>query len=413
MGLLREVRFRRYWIGQSASLLGSQVSGMAVPLTAVLVLGAESESMGLLTAVRLLPALLFSIHAGVWIERLGNRRLIMIFSDLARAVFTFLIPVAYVLGWLSLWTLLALTFLVGTFGVLFRVASSTLFVSLVPRERYVEANSLLTGSRSMAFIAGPGIGGFLVQLFTAPGALVADGLSFVASALSLATIRTEEPPPAPAERGSVSAGLRYLLGSPVVRAVTAASATANLFLAIYFALYVLYATRSLGVSPVELGLILGPGSAGGLVGSAMAGRVIRRIGLGRTFLIGVLLFTVPMLLVPMAGGPHRLVLGMLVVAECLSGMGVMLLDISKGSILSAAVPDEIRNRTMGAVGFIENGVFAAGALLGGALPALIGLHATMWVATAGACLGVLWLLPSAVVRLHAVDDFAVHDIMTR
>lgn len=143
--LLRDAPFRRYWTGYSLSQLGGQVSGLALPLTAVLVLHVNAEAMGLLTAVGLIPSLLFSIHAGAWVDRRGQRRQLMIMADIARALLLACIPAAYFLGWLSVPGLLVIQFLVGTFSVLFRVSSSTLFVSLVPKERYVEANSLLQG----------------------------------------------------------------------------------------------------------------------------------------------------------------------------------------------------------------------------------------------------------------------------
>lgn len=403
--LLREAPFRRYWTGHALSQLGDQVRGLALPLTAVLVLHAGPQAMGLLTALGLLPALLFSVHAGAWVDRHGRRRQVMLAADIARAVLLACIPVAFFLGRLSVPGLAVIDFLVGTCSVLFRVSAGTLFVSLVPKERYVEANSLLTGGRAMAWLAGPSIGGFLVQLLSAPAALLADALSFVASAVSLARIHPQEPPPAEPKPGHASAGLRFTWASPVLRASLAAMTTLNLFRPLFFALYVLYVTRFLQITPAELGIILGPGSVGAIAGSALAGRVSKRLGLGRTFLIGTIVHTAPLLLVPLVSGPHLTVLAVLFVAECLSGMGLMVLEISQGAILAAAIPDQIRARVGGAMEFVSNGIRPLGALLGGVLPAVIGLHSTIWVATIGASLGCLWLLPSPIIRLRQVDDF--------
>lgn len=403
--LLRDTPFRRYWTGQSLSLLGDQIGGLALPLTAVLVLHADSQAMGLLTAVGRMPGLLFSIHAGAWVDRHGRRRLIMMIADIARAALLAAIPAAYFLGWLSLPWLLVIWFLTGFCSVLFQVSSSTLFVSLVPRERYVEANSLLQGSNALAWLTGPGIGGFLAEALSAPMAVLADALSFVASAVSLARIHPEEPPPARAERGHATAGLRFVWSSPVLRASLAAMVTINLFRAVYFALYVLYASDSLHVSPAELGIILGPSSVGAIFGSAAAGRVSRRIGLGRAFLVGTVLSTVPLVLVPLAQGPHLTVVALLFLAEGFSGMGFMVQEISNGAILAAAIPDALRARVGGAMGFVRSWAGPIGALLGGVLPTLIGLRPTLFVATVGATLGCLWLLPSPIIRLRSVADF--------
>jgi predicted MFS family arabinose efflux permease len=182
-------------------------------------------------------------------------------------------------------------------------------------------------------------------------------------------------------------------------------ATINLFKGAFFALYVLYATRSLQLSPAELGVILGPSSIGAIVGAAVAGRVSRRVGLGRAFLIGTILYTAPLVLVPLVSGPHLGVLAFLLLAECFSGMGLMVLEISNGSITAAAIPDHLRARVGGAMGIVNTGIRPVGALLGGIVPIVIGVHATLWVATLGACLGCLWLLPSPIIRLRSVDDF--------
>lgn len=404
--LLRQAPFRRYWIGQSLSLLGDEVGGLALPLTAVLLLGANSQAMGLLTAVARIPSLLFSIHAGVWVDRFGRRRQVMLTADIARALLFAALPVAFFLGRLNLVGLLTIEFLVCVFSVLFQVSASTVFVSLVSKEEYVEANSLLTGSRAAAFLVGPGIGGFLVTAFSAPVAMLADAFSYAASAVSLASIHPAEPARAPAQRGGATAGLRFVWASPVLRTSLATNTTLKFFRAIFFALYVLYTTRTLQVTPAELGIILGPGSVGALLGSGLAGRVAKRIGLGRTFLIGTILYTVPVLLVPAVGGPHLFVVAVLLLAECFSGMGVMVMEISNGAIVAAAIPNELRARVEGAMRFVSSGVGLLGALLGGALPPVIGIRPTLWIATIGATLGCLWLLFSQVMQVKTVADVA-------
>ena len=289
-------------------------------------------------------------------------------------------------------------------AVLFNVANTTLFISLVPRERYVEGQSLLNGSRALSYVAGPSAGGVLVQVLTAPVALVLDACSYVASALFLGRISPVEPPTEESERGHVVAGLRYIIGSPIIRASLAATATINFFNFVFFALFILYATSELGVEPGTLGVILGAGALGGVIGSVVTGAIGRRIGIGPAFLVGCIVFPAPLVLVPLAEGPQWLILAFLFLAEFGSGLGVMMLDISAGAIFAALIPDRMRARVSGAYSAVNYGVRPLGALVGGGLGTAIGLRPTLWIATLGALAGVLWLLPSPIPRLRDLPE---------
>ncbi len=298
----------------------------------------------------------------------------------------------------------AVGFLIGTMSVLFDVSSSTLFISLVPRDRYVEANSLLNGSRAASFVGGPSLGGLLVQALSAPVALVADATSFVVSALSLWRIKPVEPETEQAEGGHLTAGLRYVLGSPIVRPALAATTTINLFNFVFFALFILYANRYLHVRPGLLGVVLGTGAIGGLLGAFLTRRIVRRIGVGQAFILGCVLFPIPLVLVPLAGGPRWVVLGCLFLAEFGSGFGVMLLDISYGAISAALVPHRLRARVSGAFNVVNFGVRPLGALAGGLLGSAIGVRTTLWIAVIGAILGFLWLLPSPLPAMKELPE---------
>jgi MFS family permease len=402
--LLRQQLFRRYWIGQTVSLFGDQVTLIALPLTAVLILDAGPAQMGYLVAAELAPNLLFSLHAGAWIDRRGRRREAMIATDLGRAALIATIPIAYAADALSMEHLYVVAFLTGTLTVVFNVASASLFTTLVQRNEYVEAGSLLYGSRAFSFVAGPSLGGAIVQAFKAPVALVIDAVSYVVSAAFLASIRPREAETDEAEGGHVLAGLRYIRRTPVIFAALGATATINFFNFMFWALFVLFVTRTLGVEPGALGLLLGAAAVGGLIGAVVAGRVSRRMGIGPAFVFGCVLFTVPLVLVPLADGPHRVVLAMLFAAEFLSGLGVMILDIAAGAIFAAQIPEQLRARVSGAYGFVNNGIRPLGSLAGGALGAWIGLRPTLWIATLGALLGVLWLLPSPLPRLKELPE---------
>jgi MFS family permease len=403
---LRERDFRRFWVGETVSLFGDQITLIALPLAGVLALHASAAQMGYLTAAGIAPALFFSLHAGSWLDRHGRRRQAMLVTVLGRAALIVTIPIAYWLDVLTLAQLYVVAFLIGSLSVLFFVAYTTLFVSLVPRERYLEANSLLNGSRAFSFVGGPSVGGLLVQALSAPGALIADAVSFLVSAFTLSSIKPVEPPTEEAESGHIKAGLRYLWRSPVIRASLLATATINFFNFVFWALFILYANRTLGVGPGVLGLVLGAASIGGVIGSILTGRISRRLGVGPTYVLSCVLFPAPLVLVPLAHAsqPRWLILTLLFASEFLSGFGVMLLDIVSGSIKTALIPDRLRARVAGAYMVVNYGVRPLGALLGGALGTWIGLRPTLWIATTAAIAGVLWLLPSPLMRMRELPE---------
>jgi MFS family permease len=400
--LLHERVFLRFWLGQTVSLIGDQVAVFAIPLVAVLVLHANPAEMGYLTAAGIAPSLLFSLHAGAWIDHHGHRRRTMLIADAARAILLASIPVGFVLGVLTLVQLYVVAFVVGFFDVLFFVAYSTLFVSIVKPDDYLQGNSLLNGSRAMSSVVGQSFAGMLVALFTAPVALMADAISFVVSAWSLKSIHPQEPPPSTPGRGQFTAGLRFIARSAIVRSALGATATANYFNFVFFALFTLYAVRSLGIQPLTLGLVLSAGAVGSLIGSALTGPLSRVIGVGRAFVLSCVLFPAPFLLVPAASGHGVAPLVLLFLAEFGSGIGVMILDISAGTIFAVVIPDQVRASVSGAYRMVNYGMRPLGALTGGALGVLIGVRTTLWLAAIGGIFSVVWVLFSPL--LHNKDS---------
>jgi len=398
--LLREAGFRRYWCGQTISMFGDQISSIALPLVAVLTLRASPAQMGLLAALVWLPSLLLGLHAGVLADRFGHWRALMIVADLGRALLLASIPVCYALGMLTVWQLYAVALGTGAFSVLFTVCQPTLFVSLVPGDAYMEGNSLIYGSRALSFTGGPSVGGVLVELLGAPFAVAADALSFLGSAFFLGRIRVAEPRPAGPAPGALTAGARFIKGSAVIRWSLLSASLINFFNFVFFALFVLYATRSLHVRPGLLGIVLGAGAIGGVLGALVTNRLSARFGIGRVCTASCLVFTAPLALVPLAGGPKPVILAMLFAAEFVSGFGVMALDICLGSIFAAVIPDQLKSRVSGAFQAVNYGTRPLGALAGGFLGTVLGLRPTLWIAAIGGLAGFAVLLPSPLPRFR-------------
>jgi MFS family permease len=402
------VGFRRLWAGQTISLFGDQVSLLAFPLVAVLALHAGAAEMGYLVAAQMAPNIVFALHAGAWVDRYRHHRAVMITADTGRAVILLSVPAAFELGGLTIEQLYVVGFAIGTLTVLFRVSYPSLVTALVPRRDFVFANQWTNGSRALSYVAGPSLGGLLVQTLSGPVAIVADALSYAGSAVFVGRtgVSAGGAPDGPAGEGTggLATGLRLIWRDPLLRPSLVASAVVNVFSYAVLAVFILYLTRSLHIGPGSLGLVLGGGAVGGVVGSLLTGSVSRRFGVGPAYIAGMFLFPLPILLVPAAGGPRPLVYAMVFLAEFVSGFGVMLLDILGGSLFQAVVPDNLRARFMGAFTFVNYGVRPVGGLLGGVAGTMIGLRNTLWLATAGAVLGGFFLLCSPTRRVRDLPE---------
>jgi predicted MFS family arabinose efflux permease len=408
MGVPRLLRvnrpFRDFWTGQTISLFGDQIALLAIPLLAVITLHADAQQMGLLAAVELAPSLVFAIHLGAWADRRRSRRDLLVVADVGRAVLLFVVPVAALLGGLTMPILYVVAFLTGSFGVLFMVSEQTVFTSLVRPREYVEANSLLIGSRSLAAVAGKALGGLLVAALTAPVAVAVDAASFLASAFFVRRAEVPEPEVASEDSGGLAAGVRFIRRTPLLQSALLGTATFNIFNTAFWALLVLYATDKMGLGSGAIGIALGVGGFGSVLGSAVARRTGARLGLGRAMILSFVVAAAPLLLVPLSPGPPWVAMVLLTVAEFGSGFGVLVLDISLGSFQAAVIPDQLRSRVWGAILVVNWGVRPIGALAGGLIAGLIGLEATMWIAAIGGIAGVLWLLPSRMSEVKEVTD---------
>jgi MFS family permease len=407
--LLRQPVFRRYWTAQTVSYLGDQVTTVALPLTAIIALRAGPGETGLLAAFAFLPNLLFSLHLGGLVDRIRHRRRVMIAADLSRAVLLATIPIAYLLGGLTVAHVYAVAFAAGTLAIVFNICGNSLFTRMVPRERYVAGNSLVSGSYSFSWVAGPGIGGVIVQALSGPIALLVDVASFLGSALLLGSIRPPEPEPERPGLGHLRAGLRFVRRTPELLVKVYLDAGLNFFYMIYFAVVLLFLAKELVLPPTLIGVVLGVGAVGALLGSAAAGAVSRRAGVGPAFLAGALLYPGALLAVPLAGGPRWFTVGLVVLGEFASAFGLMVCDIAGSSIQQAVTPDRLRARVQGAGLLFNNGVRPIGALAGGALGTWLGVRTTLVVAAGGGVAYVVLVLGSRLRQMRELPGQALAD----
>jgi len=400
--LIRHPDFVKLWVAESISMAGSQISQLAIPLLAIVLLGASAFEVGLLTSVGFLPFLLFGLPAGVWVDRL-RRRPILIAADVGRALLLATIPLAWLLGSISLPQLYLVTFLAGILTVFFDVGYQSYLPSLVHSSQLMEGNGKLEMSRASAQVAGPGLAGALVQLAGAPLAIAIDALSFVASGLFLVAIRRPEAQPG-VDRPRTSMlvdireGLRFVLGHPLLRPITAATAIANLFSAIASSVMLIFAVRELLLDPVLIGAIIAVGSSGGVVGALIATRVQRRIGVGRTMILCEAGFAAGYLLLPVASVAAPVFLATL--GLFLATLGSIVFSIVGLTLRQRMAPTRMQGRTNATVRTINWGVLPIGFFVGGVLGTIIGIVPTLIVGALGLLLATLPILFSPVRTLR-------------
>ena len=397
-GLLRHRDFRLLWGGETVSEFGSQVSLLAIPLVAVNTLSATPFQMGALAAASTLAFLVIGLPAGVWVDRLRRRR-VMIASDIGRILVLGSIPVAYALGVLHLPQLYVVALASGIFTVFFDVAYQSYLPSLVGRQHLVEGNAKLTGSQEVAQIAGPSLAGGLVQAVGGPYAVALDAASFLVSAVAVGAIRTEEPAPTVAEGGrpplrqEIGEGLRFVYGDRLLRAITATTGTSNFFSGVQTAVDVIFLVTVVHASPAVIGLLFAAGGVGGVLAALFASPIARRVGGARATLISS--FAVAGgLLIPLATpGVGVLFFG---AGLFLSSFAVVVYNINQVSFRQRLCPDRMLGRMNATIRFVVFGLLPIGALIGGAAGAAIGLRPTLWIAVIGESLAGMWLLASPV-----------------
>ncbi|MGH3373827.1 MAG: MFS transporter [Actinoallomurus sp.] len=401
--VMRDADFMKIWAGESVSLVGTQITIFALPLVAILTLHASVFQVGLLNMSRNLPLVVFSLLAGVWLDRM-KRRPILIACSLANAALIGLVPLSSAMGWLSMGLLYAVTILVGIFSVFFDVGVLTYMPSLVGRRKLPQSNSMIQTSTSLAMVAGPGIAGALIGVLTAPVTLAADAISYVCSAIGLMTIRKREPEPEqPAQRQSIrrsiAEGLRSVYGSPVLRSLLGLSASFNFAQSAFITILVVYAVRSLGLSPFQLGIVIGATAVGGGIGAALANRVSKIFGVGPTMLCslsGATLFPL-LFLIPQDNGFFSVLL--MSAIQFVYGFGVLIYNVHTVTLRQVVTPDRLLGRMNASYRLVLLGTQPPGAFLAGVVGQEFGLHTALLVAVIVFPFPILWSVFSPVMRM--------------
>lgn len=402
--LWRHRDFMKLWTGQTISHFGTEISELAIPLIAILALDASAFQVAALATVQFAPFILFTLPAGVWVDRLP-RRAVLIVGDFGRAALLVSIPVAYALDALTLGQLYVVGFLVGILTVFFDVAYQSYLPALVERDQLVEGNSKLEVTRSGAGIAGPGVAGALISAITAPYAIVADALSYVLSGGFLTAIRKREPRAERPEHGSkprmrteLREGLRYVLGHRYLRPQAICTGSSNFCSNVVFSLVLVYAVRELGMSAALIGVVFMIANVGWLLGASLSGRIGRALGVGRTTLAAAMIFGPAMLLVPLA--PKGFPEPFLILSFALGGFGSVVYNIQQVSLRQAITPERLQGRMNSVMRFLVWGTIPLGSLTGGGLATVIGLRPTLFV---GAIAGSLTFLPILLSPIRSLE----------
>jgi len=408
--LWRHRDFTKLWAGQTISQVGDEVTQLAIPLVAAYTLEASAFEFGLLAVLQFLPFILLTIPAGVWVDRM-RRRPIMIVANVGRAVLLTSIPLAFMTGWLTMWQLYAVAFAVGCLEVFFDVAYQSYLPSVVERDRLVEGNAKLEISVSATSFIGPSIAGFLAELLRPAIAILFDVVSYLGSIVFLILIRRPEVPPQPHDlatgprpsmRQDATEGLRYVLGHRYLRYIAACTGTLNLFGNLGGAILILYIVRELGLTLGTIGIVISLGNLGVLAGALLSERVGRWIGIGPTIVWSALLSSFPLVAVALA--PRDAPVPFLIAGGFIGTVTAVIYNVNQVSLRQAITPDRMLGRMNATMRFIVWGTIPIGALAGAVLGSLIGLQATIWVGAIGSFLGFLPVLLSPVRSLKEIPS---------
>lgn len=407
--LWRDGNFLTMWSGQALAQLGSQVTELAIPVLAVLLLQASELELGFLSAAGVAAFLVVGLPAGAWIDRMRKRH-VMIWADAVRAVALAALPLLWWLGALEMWHLYAVALVVGVATVFFDVSYQSIIPSLVPAEQIAEANGKLEATRELANIAGPASGGWLVAVLSAPFAILATVGTYVASFIALLLTRDDEEPRAADDRGpilrEIGEGLRWVLGNGLLLRIVGTTAVSNLFATVSFTLLPLFLLRELGLTPEAMGVIFSLGAIGGLAGAMATPHLVRRIGEARAIPVSAIAFSAIACLLPLAATVPSIAFGLLVVHGFVSSFTVLIYNITQVTFRQRITPRRLLGRMNASVRFCVWGVMPIAALLSGALGAWLGVVPTMWIGAAGQLLSAAFVVIGPFWSMRQLPDAA-------
>lgn len=400
--------FRRLWFGSTISWFGSEIGELALPLLAIVTLAATPAEMGMLRGVQFLPFLLATLPLGVLVDR-RRRRPLMIGADVGRFLLVGAIPVAVWADFAGMELLYVLVFLSGILTVLYQLADFAFLPRIVQPEQLIDANGRLAASQSAAEISGKGLGGLLVQALSAPLAVLADAITFLASAVNLGRLRTTEPPAAaPAEHRSpwreALDGIGVVVRNRYVRPLLGEATTFNFFNEVFILGLLLYSVRDLGMNPAQIGLVFTAGGVGSFLGAWFGARVTGRYGYGRVLLVTLILGNTAPAAVAVAGGTVATALAVLVVAFFVMGVGIGIANVHAVSLRQTAVPEHLHGRVNAGYRLISWGAIPLGASVGGWLAGTAGSHQAMLVGALAIPLATVWVAASPIPRLRTIGD---------
>jgi len=408
--LWRHRDFVKLWSAQTISQFGDEVTGLALPLVAIITLGASPLEIGLLGTFQFLPFILLTIPAGVWVDRM-RRKPVLIGADIGRALLLTSIPVAFIGGWLSIPQLYFVGFMVGCLEVFFDIAYQSYLPAVIEREQLTEGNAKLELSSSASSVIGPGVAGFLVELVRAPFAILFDALSYLGAVVMLLIIRRPEVPPAPHDaatgprpsmRTEAIEGLRYVLGHRYLRSIAACTGTLNLFGNIGGVILLIYIVNELGITAGTVGIIFAIANLGVLFGALTAERLARWIGIGPTIVWSA--FISAFALIPVAIAPREAPVPFLVASGVIGAATAVIYNVNQVSLRQAITPERMLGRMNATMRFVVWGTIPIGSIVGGFLGGLIGLQATIWVGAIGSFLGFLPVFFSQVRTLRRIPE---------
>jgi MFS family permease len=395
----------KLWVAQTISVFGTGFTQLALPLIAVTALGATPAQMGFLGTAEFLPFLLLGLVAGVWVDR-WPRRPVLIVGDVGRALALATIPLAALAGVLGMPQLYVVGFLAGVLTVFFDVAYQAYLPALVKRRQLVEGNSRLEASRSIAQVSSPGIAGVVIQIFSAPVAIVLDAISYLASALLIGRIGQPEGRPDPSGRrlmvAEVREGLGVVFGSRLLRSIAGCTGTSNFFSHVWGVLIILFAVRELSLTAATIGVVFSVGNVGALLGAFVAGRVGRRLGVGPTIILTSL--GAALGFAPLVFATPRTAVPLLIAGGLISGFSNVVYNVTQVSLRQAITPQRLQGRMNATMRFVVWGTIPLGSLAGGVLGELLGLRPAITVGVAGGLLAFVWVFFSPVRSLRRMPE---------